>query len=167
VGSTNFNGAGQFKFALVMALEGTTTVWSNDGTSVNGSERSAAVTITVTNGLYSVLLGDTSIANMTAVPSSVFTHPNVRLRVWFNDGTNGSQLLTPDQPIGAVGYAFMADLVRDGAVTGANIFTGIQTIIGDGSMARVQAATAGTASYMEFDDSTGGTLFRGILGADG
>jgi hypothetical protein len=104
---------------------------------------------------------------MTAVPSSVFTHPNVRLRVWFNDGTNGSQLLTPDQPIGAVGYAFMADLVRDGAVTGANIFTGIQTIIGDGSMARVQAATAGTASYMEFDDSTGGTLFRGILGADG
>ena len=79
----------------------------------NGSEPTAAVTLTVTKGLYSVLLGDTSIANMTvAVPSSVFTNSDVRLRVWFNDGTHGSQLLTPDQRIAAVGYAFMADNIK-------------------------------------------------------
>ena len=56
VGATNFDGSGQFKFALVNAA-GTTTYWSNNGSSVNGSEPSAAVTLTVTKGLYSVLLG--------------------------------------------------------------------------------------------------------------
>ena len=114
----------QFKFALVNAA-GTTTYWSNNGSSVNGSEPSAAVTLTVTKGLYSVLLGDTSIANMTvAVPSSVFTNSDVRLRVWFNDGTHGSQLLTPDQRVAAVGYTFMADNIKDGAITMPKLATG-------------------------------------------
>ena len=44
-----------------------------------------------------MLLGDATLPNMTIVPAAVFTNPDVRLRVWFNDGTNGSQLLTPDQ----------------------------------------------------------------------
>src|SRR5690349_2541319 len=63
VGTTNFNGTGQFKFALVNAA-GTTTFWSNDNTSVNGSEPTNAVSLGVSNGLYSVLLGDTSLSNM-------------------------------------------------------------------------------------------------------
>ena len=37
-----------------------------------------------------------------AIPN-LFTNCDVRLRVWFNDGTNGFQLLTPDQRIAAVG----------------------------------------------------------------
>ena len=41
----------------------------------------------------------------------------VYLRVWFDDGVNGSQLLTPDQRIAAVGYAMMAGNVQDGAIT--------------------------------------------------
>src|SRR3954468_19395518 len=64
VGSTNFNGTGQFKFALVDP-GGSTTFWSNDGTSVGGSEPSSAVSLTVSSGLYSVLLGDTTMPNMT------------------------------------------------------------------------------------------------------
>src|SRR3954467_10734222 len=68
-GSTNFNGTGQFKFALVNAT-GTATFWSNDLSSVNGNEPLAAVSIPVSNGLYSVLLGDTTIPNMTnAIPN--------------------------------------------------------------------------------------------------
>src|SRR4051812_24344321 len=63
--AVNFDGAGQFKFALVDAA-GTTTYWSNDGTSNNGTEPGNAVALTVTKGLYSVLLGDTSLPNMTA-----------------------------------------------------------------------------------------------------
>ena len=94
VGGTNFSGTGQFRFALVNA-NGSQTYWSNDGTSSAGSQPTAAVSLTVANGLYSVLLGDASITNMTAVPATVFTNADVRLRVWFNDGTNGSQLLTP------------------------------------------------------------------------
>src|SRR4051812_50120788 len=57
VGTTNFNGAGQFKFALVNA-NGTQTFWSNDNTSVAGSQPTAAVTNNVPNGLYSGVLGD-------------------------------------------------------------------------------------------------------------
>ncbi|MFL6529393.1 MAG: hypothetical protein ACJ8KX_02880, partial [Chthoniobacterales bacterium] len=73
----------------------TTTYWTNDGTLVAGVPTNA-VTLTVTNGLYSVLLGDTAVTNMTIVPLAVFTNSDVRLRVWFNDGTHGEQLLSPD-----------------------------------------------------------------------
>ena len=107
VGTVNFDGSGSFKFALVNG-DGTTTFWSNDGTSAAGSQPTAAVALTVTKGLYSVLLGDATLPGMTIVPATVFTNPDVRLRVWFNDGTNGFQLLTPDQRIAAVGYAIMA-----------------------------------------------------------
>ena len=105
-GGTNFDGTGQFKFALVNT-SGTTNYWSNDGTAVG--QPSAAVSLTVTKGLYSLLLGDTTIANMTAAISpAVFGNSDVRLRVWFNDGVNGFQQLSPDQRLGAVGYALNA-----------------------------------------------------------
>ena len=123
VGTVNFNGTGQFKFALVNAA-GTTTYWSNDGASVAGAEPAAAVPLAVTKGLYSVLLGDATLPSMTIVPATVFTNPDVRLRVWFNDGVNGSQLLTPDQRIAAVGYAMMAGNVQDGTITSAKIASG-------------------------------------------
>ena len=102
-----------------------TTYWSNDGTSTAGSEPAAAVTLTVTKGLYSVLLGDATLPNMTVVPATVFTNADVCLRVWFNDGTNGSQLLTPDQRIAAVGYAMMAGNVPDGAITGGQMIAAV------------------------------------------
>ena len=120
VGTVNFDGSGQFKFALVDAA-GTTTYESNDGTSVAGSQPANAVTLTVAKGLYSVLLSDATLPNMTIVPATVFTNADVRLRVWFNDGTNGSQLLTPDQRIAAVGYAMIAGNVADGAVSSAHL----------------------------------------------
>jgi hypothetical protein len=59
--------------------------WSNDGTSTDGSEPTGAVSLPVTKGLYSVLLG----ANMTPIPNTVFANPDVHLRVWFDDGMNG------------------------------------------------------------------------------
>ena len=68
VGSLNFEGAGQFKFALVDAT-GATTFWSNDSTSVAGSEPTAAVSLAVSKGLYAVLLGDISLGNMSAIPA--------------------------------------------------------------------------------------------------
>lgn len=107
VGSVNFDGTGQFKFALVNA-SGSTTYWSNDGTSTNGSEPTNPVSLSVVKGLYSVLLGDVLLANMTAVPASVFNNADVRLRIWFNDGAHGSQLITPDQRIASVGYSMVA-----------------------------------------------------------
>ncbi|MBL9131417.1 MAG: galactose oxidase, partial [Verrucomicrobiaceae bacterium] len=123
VSGVNFDGTGLFKFALVNN-GGTQTYWSNDGTSTAGSEPTQAVSIDVDGGIYSVKLGDTSLTNMTAVPATVFGNTDVSLRVWFNDGVNGSQLMSPDQRIAAVGYAMMANTVQDGAITSTKIANG-------------------------------------------
>jgi hypothetical protein len=123
VGASPFTGTGQFKFALVDGT-GATSYWSNDGTSTAGSEPTAAVALPVVNGLYVVPMGDVTLPNMTAIPATVFGNTDVRVRVWFNDGVNGSQLLSPDQRISSVGYAMMAETVADGAITTEKIAPG-------------------------------------------
>ncbi len=153
--AVNFDGSGQFKFALVNA-NGSTTYWSNDGSSVAGSEPALAVARPVTKGLYAVALGDTTLTNMTAVPASVFDNADVRLRVWFNDGPHGFQLLTPDQRIASVGFAMKAQnatsaatalTVPDGAITGAKLGTGSvgNTQLANGAVTTAKLA-AGTTS---------------------
>jgi len=86
-----------------------TTYWSNDGTSVNGSQPTAAVSVGVNNGLFSVVLGDTTVANMTAIPAAIFAaQPVLQLRIWFNDGVNGFAALSPVQNLAPVPYAIQA-----------------------------------------------------------
>ena len=111
VNGTNFTGTGQFKFALVDD-SGATTFWSNDGTSTG--EPATAVSITVSKGLYAVLLGQSPMVPISAI---VFTNADIRLRVWF-DGGNGMQQLSPDQRIAAVGYAMVAASVDSAGLTG-------------------------------------------------
>ena len=87
-----------------------TTYWSNDGTSVNGREPTAAVSVGVSNGLFTVGLGDTTLTNMQTIPAAVFTtQPDLQLRIWFNDGVNGFVALSPAQNLRPVPYAVMAD----------------------------------------------------------
>ena len=58
------------------------TLWSNDGTSLKGSEPVQPISILVANGLFTVFLGDTSVLNMAALPPGVFASASdVRLRV--------------------------------------------------------------------------------------
>lgn len=145
VNNVNFEGTGLFKFALVNTT-GTTSYWSNDGTSTAGSQPTAAVSLTVTKGLYAVLLGDTALANMTAVPASVFDNADVRLRVWFNDGTNGFQQITPDQRLAASPFAInaaKAESVPNGSITGAMLADGSvsSTKIVNGAVGTSQLAT--------------------------
>lgn len=109
VNGVPFQGTGQFRFAL-MNGDGTTTFWSNDS-------GGATVSLSVSQGLYSVLLGDTSLTHMTAIPPEVFANGDVRLRVWFNDGVNGSQQITPDQRLAAMPYSLMAARVEHVLVT--------------------------------------------------
>lgn len=80
VNGVNFEGTGQFKFALVNGT-GTITYWSKNGSSTAGSQPTAAVSLTVVKGLYAVLLGDTSLTNVTALPVTVPDNADVRLRV--------------------------------------------------------------------------------------
>ena len=148
VGGVNFDSAtaghaGLFKFALV-SPDGTATYWSNDGTSVAGSAPTAAVSLTVTKGLYSVLLGDTAAPlSMSPISAAVFAHPDVRLRVWFDDGTHGLQLLSPDRRIASVAYAVVASEVADGSVSAAKIAAGA---VGSAQLAANAVQTANLAA---------------------
>ena len=103
------------------------TFWSNDGSSSGGDEPSTSVSLPVSEGLFSMFLGDTGLANMLPVPATVFTNGDVRLRIWFNDGVNGFSQLSPDQRIASVGYAQMAANVPDGSINSAKLGTGAVT----------------------------------------
>ncbi len=109
----------------------TTAFWNNAGTVVGiapATEPATAVSLPVTKGLYSVLLGDTNLTGMAAFPTGVFVRPDLRLRVWFSDGVNGSQLLSPDQRLAPAAY--LADgsvhsaIIADGAITTAKVAPG-------------------------------------------
>jgi hypothetical protein len=115
VGTTPFGGTGatgHFKFALVNGANA--IVWNHKAGSAGSAMPTSTIDLNVVNGLYSVLLGDTSIIAsdaiaMAALPASVFTNNSgLKLRVWFDDGTNGNLQLAPDQQIAAVGYAMAA-----------------------------------------------------------
>ncbi len=100
-----------------------TTFWSNDGTSSGGSEPAAAVSAPVTNGLFTIALGDTSIANMTPINASLFAQPNLQLRIWFNDGANGWAALSPLQDLTPTPYSVIAQSASSltGTLTAAQL----------------------------------------------
>ncbi len=113
-----FNGTGHFKFALLATNSGPVTLWSHDGSSVGGGEPTSAVPLPVARGLYAVGLGDTSVPGVTqTISPAVFTNNSVWLRVWFDDGVHGSELLLPDERIGSVAYALVASTVPDGSIS--------------------------------------------------
>src|SRR6266568_3536466 len=120
---TNFSGTGQFKFALVTS-NGTATLWSNDGTSSAGGEPNRAVSIGVTQGLFSIYLGDTTVSNMQPIPWTLFTNADTFLRIWLGESTNGFVQLSPDQRLGSVGYAMMAANLPDQALTSNKLAPG-------------------------------------------
>ncbi|HOX57067.1 MAG TPA: hypothetical protein P5205_00215 [Candidatus Paceibacterota bacterium] len=132
VGNVNFDGTGQFKFAFVNSA-GTVTYWSNDGTGSGGGQPVSAVSLAVSKGLYSVQLGNSTLPNMIALPPTLFTNADLRLRVWFNDGATGFQQFTPDQRLAAVGYAMMAGNVPDGTITVAKLANDVKAGLGSPS----------------------------------
>lgn len=153
VSGTNFSGSGQFKFALVGTNRAGATVsfWSNDGSGTGGAEPTTAAVLPVIDGLYSVLLGDATQANMRVIPATVFTNADVRLRIWFGDGASGFDQLSPDQRIAAVGYAMMAGTaatVTDGAITSAKLAGGAVTVdkLADGSVSGTKLAAGSVAA---------------------
>ncbi len=108
--SVLINGDNYFKFAIVNTA-GDTTVWSNDGTSSGGSEPTDSVTVAVTDGVYSVQLGDTSSTNMTSLPTTPFQTQNIHLRVWFSEDGVTFEQFTPDTQLVSSGFAHRAETV--------------------------------------------------------
>lgn len=108
VNGAPFDGTGLFRFAIVDPDAGT-NLWTNDGTETGTAAMPAtAVTMTVAEGVFTVLLGDTGLTNMTALPTTVFEDDNVTLRIWFDDGVNGVEQLLPDQPLTTSPYTHRA-----------------------------------------------------------
>ncbi|MDA9120191.1 putative Ig domain-containing protein [Opitutales bacterium] len=101
-----FEGTGYFKFAF--AEVGGNVLWTNDGTGGDGEPPTGAVQAPVSNGRYVLVLGDPQLVNMRALPSSVFTRNDVELRVWFSDGVNGFEQLSPNQRVASVAYSMVA-----------------------------------------------------------
>ena len=113
VSDTPYTGTGYFKFAVVNAA-GDTAYWSNDGTSTGGGEPTAAVGLAVSDGLFSLLLGNTALGGMTqALAADVFSQPDRYLRVWFSSDDITFSQLTPDTRIAAVPYALQAQEAAD------------------------------------------------------
>ena len=139
-----FTGNGSFKFAIVND-SGSTSYWSNDGTSSAGSEPTSSVSVSVSGGLYSILLGNSAIQGMNAIDPAVFQqHADAKLRVWFTDGVNGFQQLSPDRPFASVPYALSAGSARieDGSITRSklesSIINDLQSSIADGSVSKAK-----------------------------
>lgn len=111
VSGNPYSGAGYFKFAVVDAAngDGTANYWANDGTA--SGEPSTAVVLTVSNGLFDVMLGNTSLAGMTqSITADVFDPTDTYLRVWFSETASGPfQSLDPNQRIGSAPYALRAE----------------------------------------------------------
>jgi hypothetical protein len=103
-----YTGAGYFKFAVVN-IAGDTNYWFNDGSPLGNGAPTNAVTLTVSSGLFNVLLGDTTQTNMTALPTSAFGDPDRALRVWFSRDGAAFTLLSPDRRIAAVPYSLQAE----------------------------------------------------------
>ena len=75
----------------------------------------------VRGGLYSILLGNTSIPGMDAMNPSLFQQiSDLHLRVWFSDGVNGFERISPDRPFASVPYAMSAD-IGPGTITSTQL----------------------------------------------
>ena len=118
-----FNGVGQFKFALINS-DGSQSFWMNSADVNSDGEPDAAVLAPISRGLYSILLGDTNVAEMAELPVNVFTNSAVYLRVWFTDGASAFERLGPDQRLAAVGFAIMAATVPERSITASKLAPG-------------------------------------------
>lgn len=110
-----FDGTGQFKFAILDASG--VNVWTNDGTNlVLNGEPDTFEDVDVVAGVYSVILGgDGPGYSMTPIPPSVFNEADRRLRIWFDDGVNGIQQLSPEHALTSSPYGHNA---ANGALIG-------------------------------------------------
>lgn len=155
VSGTPFTGNASFKFVI---LCGASSAWSNDGTSAGGSQPTAAITLPVSQGVFSVLLGDPSLSMIPLTGNLVNSCASPTLRVWVDSGTGFEQL--SDQPLASSPFALKS------AFAGGAIGT---FSVGDGTSSPVSmSGTTGRVnlSSIRFGDGTLQTTAATGAGAD-
>jgi hypothetical protein len=104
-----FSGTGYFKLVLVDSAG--TTLWSNDSTSVSGSEPTASFAVTVNEGIFNINIGNTAL--MTALDPAIFnTAETITLQAWFDDGSHGFSAFNPPIQITPSIYSFNSQFFR-------------------------------------------------------
>ncbi|WOO39299.1 hypothetical protein [Rubellicoccus peritrichatus] len=101
-----------FKFAIV-ETDGATVVWMNSpDIELPLGEPDDHITVVVTQGLFTVNLGDTSHPNMAELPQSVHTmwdESGTYIRMWYSeDGLTFEQF--PDQPVNNTAFSVRSGL---------------------------------------------------------
>ncbi len=136
---TPINGAQTFTFALFLTPSGGTAIWSETHT------------VNLTEGLYSVLLGDFSACDAglcAGIPATVFTGAELHLEV-----AVGGVALTPRQRVASVPYSVRAQELSGGAVDATSVRAA--SLI-------ATSATAGTLSVQQ-NALVGGNVAAGSL----
>jgi len=149
---TPYNGVGYFKFALIDDPNApTTNYWTNDASTVAaGAEPTAAVTLPVNMGLFSVRLGNAGLTNMSSLSAAAFSNSTLYLRVWFSADGVAFEQLSPDRQLVSVPFAMQAEsaasVTGTDGVTGGNIKDGSITNADIDAAAAIDAAKINTTS---------------------
>ncbi len=167
VGATPFNGTGHFRFA-VYSPGANQNLWTNDGSTTGIPDMpDNAVAIPVSDGLYSVGIGNASLSNMSALSSQVFngSENDLVLRVWFDDQSTVDevQMLAPDQPLSSVAYAYHAG--NADMLGGRNASEYVRG--DDGYMTYCLVEHSSTDAAMEIVNTSSGAGTALYAGADG
>jgi len=115
VDGSPYSGTGYFKFAVVDSVsdDGSINYWANDGSTIG--DPSTFVTLTVSSGLFKILLGDTSLPGMDyGIDATVFSETDTYLRVWFSETGSAFQALNPNSQFASTPYALRAQVADSG-----------------------------------------------------
>lgn len=156
------DGTYQLKLTIYNQASAGTQLWSASTTNGVPTSPPRAINVTVKNGLFSILLGDTS-ANQVAFPEGLFNSDSLFLGVTVAADSE----MTPRKRLSAVPYAYNSDSLQGQhasntvATWGGNVFSLTQN-----------SANAATATRSAFFVQTAGTsnvndfLIRGSNGSD-
>jgi hypothetical protein len=144
-----FSGSADFKFAILCG--GTTTLWSNDGTSANGSEPTDPIILDVDGGIFTVLLGDPELAMLPVTADLLAGCAEPLLRVWVDAGAGFEQL--SDLPLASSPVALVSDIAAR-ATSGFTVEGGSLFLLGGNAFRAANTSNVTTA----FVDGEVGTV---------
>ena len=120
--------------------------------STSGSQlwNSGIVNISVTDGVYSVNLGE---APQTALPANLWNNNELELEISFDDGVNGQETLTPNVRILPVPYAQRAGIADSAISTNGELGWGDSLVLRDasGDVRFVMNPNTGTFKFLQND----------------